>query len=141
MKSVTITAMIALALALVPACASEPAAATSQTVAAQVQGRWSLDAVRALEAHPTRSIVGATLAFDADGTWRLRYDYHLAATPLGHVWSSGLAGTWEAQPGEPVAVRFTVLDDRSTAVATLPSAGRMEVTLLGLPMRFVRAPE
>ena len=65
----------------------------------------------------------------------------LASTPLAHVWSSGLSGTWEAQPGEPVAVRFTVLDDRSTAVATMASAGRMEVTLLGLQMRFVRAPE
>jgi len=141
MKSVTITAMVALALTLVPACASEPAAATAQTASAQVQGRWSLDAVRTLEDHPARSIVSATLAFDSDGTWRLRYDYHVASTPLAHVWSSGLSGTWEAQPGDPVAVRFTVLDDRSTAVATMAAAARMEVTLMGLQMRFVRAPE
>ncbi len=138
MKPFTLTAIIALALSLAPGCAADDAPAAP---AALLEGRWTLRSSGAIEASPGRAVVGANLTLNEDRTWRLRYDYHLASTPAEHVWSSGLSGTWEAQPGDPPALRFRVLDDGSTAVATVPSAGRIEVTLAGAHMLFERTPE
>lgn len=138
MKPLTLTAIVALALSAAPGCAPD---ATPSPQAVLVEGRWTLRSADAIEASSGRAVVGASLSVDEDHTWRLRYDYHLAQTPAEHIWSSGLSGTWEVQPGDPPALRFTVLDDGSTAVATVPSAGRIEVTLAGVHMRFVRTPE
>ncbi len=138
MKPFTLPAMIVLALSLAPGCAPDDAPAAPTAL---VEGRWTLRSADAISTSPQRAVVGANLTLADDHTWRLRYDYHLASTPAEHIWSSGLSGTWEAQPGDPPALRFRVLDDGSTAVATVPAAGRIEVTLAGVHMRFERTPE
>lgn len=138
MKSLTLAALVVLCLSIAPGCAPDN---VMSSPTALIEGRWTLRSADALDLSSNRSVVGATLTFEEDHTWRLRYDYHLAATPAEHIWSSGLSGTWEAQRGDVEALRFNVLDDGSTTIATVPSAGRIEVTLAGVHMRFERTPE
>lgn len=123
-----------LACALATACAGEVSDAPSARAPA-VAGEWAVTAAAA----PARAVVAGRLTLGADRSWRLRYDYR--AEGDGQVWSAGLSGRWELQPGEPAAVRFEVLDDRSTAVGLLRGAGTMEVALGGLALRLMRAPE
>ena len=145
MKSAAVKALLTLALTLAltgtSACATHDAAAPVEVSQVLVAGAWSLGAEVTDTRGASRTIVAGRLTLDPDGTWRLRYDYHLGGAPAAHVWSSGLAGTWEAAPGDPMAVRFVIVDDRSTAVAIVPSQGRMDVTFMGLAMRFERAPD
>lgn len=131
-------ATVALGLSLSVGCAPDD---TSEPSPSLIEGRWTLRTASSLDASSTRSLVGATLTFESDHSWRLRYDYHLTSTPSEIVWSSGLYGTWEAQSGEPVALRVRVIDDGTTAVATIPSTGLLDITLAGNRMRLERTPE
>lgn len=116
------------------ACGVEGAPASASSPA--LTGEW---AVTAATATAERAVVAGRLTLTADHAWRLRYDYR--ATDGGQVWSSGLSGRWQLQPGEPPAVRFEVSDDRSTGVGLLRDPRTMEVALGGIALRLVRAPE
>ncbi len=131
-------ATVALGLSLSAGCALEDTPAASP---APIEGRWTLRAASSLDAASRRAVLGATLTIESDHSWRLRYDYRRTSSPSEPIWSSGLFGTWEAQSGEPPALRIRVIDDGSTAVATMPSSGLMDITLAGNRMRLERTPE
>lgn len=135
MRSKRSIGAVGLAWALLAGCAEEGGVATSGVVAPALSGEWSVTAAPAAE----RAVLGGRLTLAADRSWRLRYDYRAEGTE--QVWSSGLSGRWELQPGEPAAVRFEVLDDRSTAVGLLRGPDAMEVSLGGLALRLARTPE
>ena len=126
-----------LVFALTSACAGEADVAATSPRPAAVSGEWSIPSAVA----PAGSVVAGRLTLSPDRSWRLRYDHRAAGAAPDQVWSSGLSGRWELQPGEPAAVRFEVLDDRSTAVGVLRAPGTLEVALGGLTMRLERAPE
>lgn len=126
-----------LVLALASACAGEADVAATSPRPAAVSGDWSI----ASAAAPEGAVVAGRLTLSPEHSWRLRYDYRMAGAAPDQVWSAGLSGRWELQPGDPVAVRFEVLDDRSTAVGVLRAPGTMEVALGGLTLRLERAPE
>lgn len=126
-----------LVFALASACTGEADVAATSPRPAAVSGVWSIASAVA----PAGSVVAGRLTLSPDQSWRLRYDHHMAGGAPDQVWSSGLSGRWQLQPGEPAAVRFEVLDDRSTAVGVLREPGTLEVTLGGLAMRLERAPE
>lgn len=125
---------VGLAWALLAGCAGGEERA-AQAVEPGLSGEWAVTAAPTAE----RAVVGGRLTLAADRSWRLRYDYRAEETR--QVWSSGLSGRWSYQPGEPAAVRFEVLDDRSTAVGLMRGPNAMEVSLGGLALRLVRAPE
>jgi hypothetical protein len=128
----------ALVCALTVACATD---GYDNTPSPLLEGEWTLASIRSTDDEPARAVVSARLMLTNDNTWRLRYDFHLRGAPQDHLWSSGLAGTWQAHRGEPMAVRFEVTDDHSTSVGTLPRSGQLDVMLTGNQMRFVRTPD
>jgi hypothetical protein len=128
---------LGLVCGLVSACAGDADVAATAPRATAVAGTWAITAAAA----PERAVVAGRLTLSSDRTWRLRYDYRDVGVAGDQVWSSGLSGRWEVQAGEPVAVRFEVLDDRSTAVGLLRASGTMDVALGGLTLRLARTPE
>lgn len=141
MKAVSRWALAALLFALAPGCGGDVDVAEGAAPAAVAAGQWSLRAVLTASPTPSRAVVAARLRLDRDRTWVLRYDYHVAGTPTAHVWSSGLSGTWEPDARDASALRFAVLDDGSSAVATVRPGGTLDVTLAGYALRFERTPE
>jgi hypothetical protein len=100
-------------------------------------GQWSVVAVAVKR--PDRSVLGGQLTMSPDRSWRLRYDYR--GQNDDQVWSDGLSGWWVPQPGEPRAVRFEVVDDRSTGTGVLRHTHVMDVSFAEFVLRLVRTPE
>ncbi len=132
-------ALVAAVCALSSACADVDDAPAMPANVALADTAWSVTAVTGRMGD--RTVTAGRLSLSGDGTWRLRYDYRVEGAPAEHVWSSGLSGRWRVEGGDPLAVRFDVLDDRSSAVGLVSPRGVMELTLARVALRLQRTPE